>query len=49
MFTCGTSVKPEVAAQFLVEKLGSKDHSMVVLERGILEKEKVVGSYGFRP
>lgn len=49
VFTCGTSVKPEVAAQFLVEKLGSKDHSMVVLERGILEKEKVVGVYGFRP
>jgi S-adenosylmethionine decarboxylase len=42
VFTCGTSVKPEIAAQILVEKLGSKDHSMVVLERGILEKEQVI-------
>ena len=49
VFTCGSTVKPEVAAQILVEKLGSKDHSMVVLERGMLEKEKVVGVYGFRP
>ena len=49
VFTCGTSVKPEIAAQILVEKLGSKDHSMVVLERGILEKEKVVGVYGLGP
>jgi S-adenosylmethionine decarboxylase len=42
VFTCGTSVKPEIAADILVEKLGSKDHSMVVLERGILEKQKVI-------
>ncbi len=50
VFTCGSSVKPEIAAQVLVEKLGSKDHSMVVMERGILENEKVVGSgYGLRP
>jgi S-adenosylmethionine decarboxylase len=42
VFTCGTSVKPEIAAEILVEKLGSTDHSMVVLERGILEKEQVI-------
>ena len=49
VFTCGSSVKPEVAADILVQKLDSKDHSMVVIERGILEREKIVGGYGLRP
>ncbi len=36
IFTCGNSVKPERAAQVITRKLGSKDHSMVEMRRGIL-------------
>ena len=34
IFTCGTSVQPEKAAQLLVEKLGAKNHSMQEIARG---------------
>ena len=37
IFTCGDSVQPERAAQVLMEKLGSKNHSMVEMRRGILD------------
>ncbi len=36
IFTCGDSVEPEKAAQVLMEKLGSKSHSIIELQRGIL-------------
>ena len=36
IFTCGNSVEPEKAAQVLMEKLGSKNHSIIELQRGIL-------------
>ena len=36
IFTCGNSVEPERAAQVLMEKLGSKNHSIIELQRGIL-------------
>jgi S-adenosylmethionine decarboxylase proenzyme len=36
IFTCGNSVQPETAAQVLLRKLGSKNHSMVEMRRGIL-------------
>ena len=37
IFTCGNSVHPEGAAEMLVEKLGSKSHSIMEIQRGILD------------
>ena len=36
IFTCGTSVEPEKAAELLIEKLGAKDHSLTEIKRGFL-------------
>jgi S-adenosylmethionine decarboxylase len=36
VFTCGTSVNPEIAAQVLIEKLGSKNHTLTEIKRGVL-------------
>lgn len=36
VFTCGTSVRPEKAAEALVEKLGSRHHSVMEIPRGVL-------------
>ena len=36
IFTCGTAVVPEKAAEVLVVKLASKNHSMREIQRGIL-------------
>ena len=36
IFTCGDIIKPEVAAQFLIEKFGCKNPSVVEMKRGIL-------------
>jgi S-adenosylmethionine decarboxylase len=36
VFTCGTSVDPEKAAELLIEKLGSKNHSIMEIPRGAL-------------
>ena len=34
IFTCGTSVQPEKAAELLIEKLGAKKHSVQEIQRG---------------
>ena len=39
IFTCGNSVQPEKAAQILIKKLGAKNHSIVEIQRGILDTE----------
>ena len=39
IFTCGNSVQPEKAAQMLMRKLGAKNHSMVEIQRGILDNQ----------
>ena len=39
IFTCGNSVQSERAAQELTRKLGSKDHSIVEMRRGILDPQ----------
>jgi len=39
IFTCGTTVQPEKAAQIITEKLGSQNHSIVEIPRGILQLE----------
>ena len=36
IFTCGTAVVPEKAAEVLIEKLGAKNHSSTEIQRGIL-------------
>jgi S-adenosylmethionine decarboxylase len=36
VFTCGTKVDPQIAAQVLIEKLGSKSHSLTEIPRGVL-------------
>jgi len=36
VFTCGTTVKPEKAAEVLMEKLGSRNHSLMEIPRGVL-------------
>ena len=36
IFTCGTTVVPEKAAETLIEKLGAKTHSLMEIQRGVL-------------
>jgi S-adenosylmethionine decarboxylase len=36
IFTCGTTVEPEKAAEVLIEKLGAKNHSLMEIQRGVL-------------
>ncbi len=44
IFTCGTTVKIEVAADALIRRLGSKDPSVLEVKRGIMVRErKLVG------
>ncbi len=37
IFTCGNSVQPERAAEILIRKLDAKDHSIIEMQRGILD------------
>jgi len=37
IFTCGDSVQPGKAAQMLISKLGAKNHSILEIQRGILD------------
>ncbi len=37
IFTCGNSVQPGKAAQMLITKLGAKNHSILEIQRGILD------------
>lgn len=44
IFTCGTTVKIEVAAEALIKKLGSKEHSVLEVKRGtFVQEKKLVG------
>lgn len=36
IFTCGKTVQPEKAAEFMIKKLGAKNHSIIEVQRGIL-------------
>ena len=44
IFTCGNSVQPQKAAEILTEKLGSKNHSMIEIQRGILDTSRRLDS-----
>ncbi len=37
IFTCGTTVKPEKAAEIIIGKLHAKNHSVVEIQRGLLD------------
>ena len=37
IFTCGDSVQPEKAAQKIIKGLGAKSHSVLEIQRGILD------------
>ena len=39
IFTCGNSVQPEKAAELLIEKLGASSHSIIEMQRGILDTQ----------
>ncbi len=39
IFTCGNSVKPEKAAQVLIREIGAKNHSILEIQRGILDTQ----------
>jgi S-adenosylmethionine decarboxylase len=39
IFTCGDLIKPEVAAQYLIERFDCKNPSMVEMKRGILSAD----------
>ena len=39
IFTCGDSVQPEKAAQKLIRELGAKSHSILEIQRGILDTQ----------
>ena len=36
IFTCGDLIKPEIAAQYLIERFGSQNPSVVEMKRGII-------------
>jgi S-adenosylmethionine decarboxylase proenzyme len=36
VFTCGTTVNPEKAAEVLIERLGCKNHSLMEVPRGVM-------------
>ena len=39
IFTCGDTVQPQKAAQLLVKELRAESHSMLEIQRGILESQ----------
>ncbi len=39
IFTCGDTVQPEKAAQKLIRELGAKSHSILEIQRGILDTQ----------
>lgn len=40
IFTCGTTVQPGKAAQIIVKKLEAKNHSIIEMQRGILDVDQ---------
>jgi S-adenosylmethionine decarboxylase len=44
IFTCGTTVQPEKAAEIIIERFNPRSHSIVQMFRGMVEvKERVAG------
>ncbi|MBI2869154.1 MAG: adenosylmethionine decarboxylase [Chloroflexi bacterium] len=50
IFTCGTAVEPEKAAEVIIERLESKNHSVIEIQRGLMVVENsLVKSYAVGP
>jgi S-adenosylmethionine decarboxylase proenzyme len=44
IFTCGTTVQPEKAADVIIERIGAKTHAIIQVMRGIVDtKQRVAG------
>jgi S-adenosylmethionine decarboxylase len=44
IFTCGTTVQPEKAAEVIIEKFNPKSHSIILMHRGMVDvKKKITG------
>jgi S-adenosylmethionine decarboxylase len=41
VFTCGEDVDPEKAVTLITERLGAQSHSLIELQRGIMEDSQV--------
>lgn len=41
IFTCGDTIKPEVAASYLIDRFESKSPSLVEMKRGLLSHENI--------
>lgn len=44
IFTCGEEMKPYIAAQILIERLESKNPSIIEIKRGILDTDAQVAA-----
>lgn len=40
IFTCGTTVRPEIAADMIIDRLEAKNHSILEIQRGILDSAR---------
>ena len=40
IFTCGTRVKPEKAAEVIVDRLKPRTHSIILMNRGMIEVKR---------
>ena len=36
IFTCGLTVKPEIAAEIIVSRMGARRHDITIVERGLV-------------
>lgn len=44
IFTCGTTVKPQKAADVLIARFKPRTHSIILMDRGVVEvKQKIKG------
>ena len=44
IFTCGTTVQPEKAAEVIIERLNPRSHSIIQMYRGMVDvKQRVTG------
>ncbi|KJR43272.1 S-adenosylmethionine decarboxylase proenzyme [Candidatus Magnetoovum chiemensis] len=41
IFTCGNTIKPDVAADYLIDNFQSKNHSIVEMKRGFISSKEM--------
>ncbi|MDD5287899.1 MAG: adenosylmethionine decarboxylase [Dehalococcoidales bacterium] len=42
IFTCGTTVKPEKAAEVIIERMNPVSHSVILMHRGMIDAGKKI-------